>query len=219
MAQQDRYAMQGYFVLMRFFPIALVVFVISAFGARAVEVDVDRPGLDYRNFEIEQTNPGPCIEACEADSRCRAWTYVKPGIQGARAQCWLKSAVPEAYTSVCCISGITGDDPQTAEVREVQSLLASLGYDPGPIDGKPGRRTTAAIRRFQSKYGLTENGRISPALIKGLWGVTSARDLEAPAPVGDADRTAPPVTTPSLPPDSVVPTTPVDDLSDLNSLD
>ena len=179
-------------------------------AANAVEVDVDRPGKDYRSFDIDQANPGPCESACAAEAICRAWTYVKPGIQGPRARCWLKFAVPQAYTSSCCISGVAGDDPETAEIREVQSLLATLGYDPGPIDGKPGRQTTAAIRRFQSRYDLTANGRISPELVKGLWGVAGARAPVAPSMAGDTDDPAPPATKP---------TTPADDLSGLDRLE
>ena len=201
---------------MRRILMSLLSVVTLAFAAHAVEVDVDRPGQDYRSFEIDQTNPGPCETACVAESACRAWTYVKPGIQGPRARCWLKSAVPQAYTSSCCISGITGEDPETAEIREVQSLLATLGYDPGPIDGKPGRQTTAAIRRFQSRYGLAANGRISPELVKGLWAVAVAGDPGAPSTTTDSGRPSPPTATPAAP---ARPTGPVEDLSDLDSLE
>jgi hypothetical protein len=207
---------------MRRILMSLLSVVTLAFAAHAVEVDVDRPGQDYRSFEIDQTNPGPCETACVAESACRAWTYVKPGIQGPRARCWLKSAVPQAYTSSCCISGITGDDPETAEIREVQSLLATLGYDPGPIDGKPGRQTTAAIRQFQSRYDLAANGRISPELIKGLWAVAATRDPAAPSTTGDTDEPAPPAKEPAVlakPSAPAMPTPPAEDLSDLDSLE
>ncbi len=40
-------------------------------------------------------------------------------------------------------------------VRDIQSGLAALGYDPGPADGVPGRRTRAAIDLFQEREGLT----------------------------------------------------------------
>jgi curli biogenesis system outer membrane secretion channel CsgG len=45
-------------------------------------------------------------------------------------------------------------------MAEAQRRLAQLGFDPGPADGKPGARTTAAIRAFQRERGLDVNGRI-----------------------------------------------------------
>ena len=59
---------------MRPIQFALVCTLLLATSAQAVELNVDRPGHDYRNFAIEQTNPGPCERACRAEARCRAWT-------------------------------------------------------------------------------------------------------------------------------------------------
>jgi peptidoglycan hydrolase-like protein with peptidoglycan-binding domain len=53
-------------------------------------------------------------------------------------------------------------------VYDVQSKLAARGYDPGPIDGKVGSRTRAAIRAFQQDRGLVVDGQITPALINHL---------------------------------------------------
>jgi len=65
--------------------------------------NTDRPGGDYSNFEIGV--PPACRDACMKDGRCVAWTYVKPGIQGRRARCWLKDRVPAAVANPCCTSG------------------------------------------------------------------------------------------------------------------
>lgn len=35
-------------------------------------------------------------------------------------------------------------------VREVQKALVETGYDPGPVDGRLGPRTKAALRRYAS---------------------------------------------------------------------
>src|SRR6266576_3481075 len=58
-----------------------------------LEYDTNRPGGDYRNFELSQADPAICRNECQADSTCRSFTYVKPGVQGARAHCWMKSEV------------------------------------------------------------------------------------------------------------------------------
>lgn len=39
-------------------------------------------------------------------------------------------------------------------VARVQALLLVAGHDPGPLDGKPGRRTRDALRAFQESRGL-----------------------------------------------------------------
>jgi len=71
-----------------------------------LEYDTNRPGSDYRGFELSQADPGICRNECANDSTCKAFTYVKPGVQGANARCWLKSDVPQASPNSCCVSGI-----------------------------------------------------------------------------------------------------------------
>jgi hypothetical protein len=62
------------------------------------------PGSDYSSFET--TNPVECQDRCLAEpGTCRAWTWVKPGIQNPGGNCWLKSQVPEPAFDSCCISG------------------------------------------------------------------------------------------------------------------
>jgi hypothetical protein len=70
----------------------------------------DLPGHDYRHFAPRAANDSArndvCRKACGADSKCLAYTYVKPGVQGADAACWLKNRVPEkGVTADCCSSG------------------------------------------------------------------------------------------------------------------
>jgi peptidoglycan hydrolase-like protein with peptidoglycan-binding domain len=52
----------------------------------------------------------------------------------------------------------------TKLVRNIQSGLHRLGYDPGAVDGRAGPRTGDAIRRYQRDNGLVADGRPSPAL-------------------------------------------------------
>ena len=48
-------------------------------------------------------------------------------------------------------------------VREVQRRLVRRGYRPGPVDGRFGPRTRAAVIWFQTKHGLARTGRIDAA--------------------------------------------------------
>lgn len=44
-------------------------------------------------------------------------------------------------------------------VSGAQARLVNLGYAPGPIDGKAGRRTRAALTMFQHEHGLDVTGK------------------------------------------------------------
>jgi N-acetylmuramoyl-L-alanine amidase len=44
------------------------------------------------------------------------------------------------------------------DTRELQTRLAALGFDPGPIDGRDGKLTKAATEAFQAKFGLVVDG-------------------------------------------------------------
>lgn len=72
------------------------------------EPGTNRPGGDYRGFEMPRADPAACQAACGGESQCTSWTYVKPGIQGDKAHCWLKDSVMRAYPDECCVSGAKG---------------------------------------------------------------------------------------------------------------
>jgi hypothetical protein len=74
-----------------------------------VEYSTDRWGGDYRNFDLPPSPNGEvCRAACEADAKCRAWTYQRPGYFGATlsARCYLKSSVKPPRRRYYGISGV-----------------------------------------------------------------------------------------------------------------
>jgi hypothetical protein len=72
-----------------------------------IEYSIDRYGGDYRNFELKPDATGAaCKAACEADNKCRAWTYLRPGYAGPAARCFLKNQVKPPRRRPCCISGV-----------------------------------------------------------------------------------------------------------------
>jgi 1-phosphatidylinositol phosphodiesterase len=73
-----------------------------------MEMDIDRPGYDFQNFDLAAANPELCRDACNADGNCQAFTYVRPGVQGPSARCWLKNSPSQATPNTCCISGVKG---------------------------------------------------------------------------------------------------------------
>lgn len=50
----------------------------------------------------------------------------------------------------------------SAQVRAEQQALKDKGFDPGPVDGVNGPRTRAALRQFQAKQNLKQDGRLGP---------------------------------------------------------
>ena len=72
----------------------------------AVEWDTNRPGQDYRDFLLSEPFPIHCRKACNEEAQCRAWTFVKPGLHGSQAKCWLKTSAPPKKQDTCCVSGI-----------------------------------------------------------------------------------------------------------------
>lgn len=73
----------------------------------AFEVETDRQGGDYRNLEVGADPRGEtCKAACDADNKCRAWTYARPGYLGKSARCFLKDHVKPPRRKPGFISGV-----------------------------------------------------------------------------------------------------------------
>jgi lysozyme family protein len=88
-----------------------------------------------------------------------------------------KAPLEQAPQQVAAEAAKPGDD-QTASpqvrlgsrdtIRSVQKGLQRLGYDIGVADGKIGKRTTAAIRKYEKDNGMRVTGKISKALLVSL---------------------------------------------------
>ena len=59
------------------------------------------------------------------------------------------------------------------DTRQIQALLVYLGYDPGEVDGLPGKNTRRAVLEFQAQEDLEQDGIPGP--------LTQAALLEAVA--------------------------------------
>lgn len=80
--------------------------------------------------------------------------------------------------------------PQRAPTRErykqIQRALKARGYDPGPIDGRWGSRSAAALKRFERDNDLPADGKLDALVLimLGLGPKRSARtfDYKPPSP-------------------------------------
>lgn len=79
-----------------------IVLTIIAWPSFAVD-GTNLPGHDYANFD--SPSAFVCRTTCGGESRCQAYTWVKPGIQGPNGHCWLKHTLPEIVKDPCCDSG------------------------------------------------------------------------------------------------------------------
>lgn len=72
--------------------------------AVTAEFGKDRPGSDYTSFFVSSASV--CQQSCINDSRCAAYTYVRPGVQNVQAICYLKTPAPASNSNTCCVSGV-----------------------------------------------------------------------------------------------------------------
>ena len=83
-----------------------------------------------------------------------------------------------------------GQRADQANVRSAQQALKEQGFDPGPIDGKMGPRTSAALRDYQTKQGLTASGQLDEPTMDKL-GVRAGAGASAASPTTEPQTAAP----------------------------
>lgn len=78
-------------------------------------------------------------------------------------------------------------------IKQVQSLLTYLGYNPGAVDGADGANTQAAVKRFQAAEGLGVDGiagsKTQAALKDAVWQDRFAKDNIVPSSGQPPDKT------------------------------
>jgi len=108
------------------------------------------------------------------------------GIVGPATATKLFGTAPLAVTPATSTIGGTPVAPVTYEapsiavaptVLDVQTALKKAGYDPGPLDGKMGPATSAAIRAFQAAHGLQVDGIVGNQTKSALFGGQAATNM------------------------------------------
>jgi len=83
-----------------------------------------------------------------------------------------------------------------AGVKELQTQLKRMGFDPGTVDGVMGPRTKAAVKEFQKQNGLKTDGIVGPqtsAVLVALGGAASPNRVPATVAPYLSNRTPPPL--------------------------
>lgn len=69
------------------------------------------------------------------------------------------SSLREALAGAQAQKKVIGEAKSRFTVKQAQIALQNAGYDPGPIDGKMGKKTKAAIIAFQRDNNLNTTGK------------------------------------------------------------
>ena len=93
--------------------------------------------------------------------------------------------------------GDKGDHMASGDTRSAQEALQAKGYNPGPIDGVYGPRTTAAVRDFQKAEGLKVTGRMDADTRAKLMASAGAGSTPSASTTTTTTPSASPSTTPA----------------------
>lgn len=133
--------------------------------------------LGYSPGPVDGIFGGLTLAAVEAFQLARGLTVdgkVGPATKGALASSPTASASAVSSPGSVVAYGIYG-----SSVVDLQTMLARLGHEPGPIDGAFGPMTLGAVKRFQASVGLSSAGTVDQA----TW---DALVVAAAGAVGDA---------------------------------
>ena len=129
-----------------------IAFASSASAAVTLEPGTDRMGSDYKSFAVDQGDPRLCLQACDADAACKSYTYVKPGLKGPKAMCFLKNSVPVSVADECCTSGQKTATLQTLTLQglglqkpKIQTALQTLAPGKGTYMELPAVKVPADL--------------------------------------------------------------------------
>ncbi len=104
-----------------------------------------------------------CINLKSEGKKC---TSIFPDCHKVSISCQTQEMSPAMQTAVLPQVGTT--KALSVSVKEVQRALIKAGYEPGPVDGRMGQKTRAAIRRFQQDKGVDNTGSLDWATMKAL---------------------------------------------------
>jgi len=121
-----------------------------AIAAPFSEPDTVRWGADYRAVALKSGGAETCKRLCAEESMCRAWSYHRAGTTAGTdlAVCRLKSAIPAAQASPCCVSGVMvgTSEPanRTARAASKTSAQPAVSSKPAARAGNPAPPSKAA---------------------------------------------------------------------------
>ncbi len=99
-----------------------------------------------------------------------------------------KQTHPAAGTLTLALGSGYASRAAAARVRALQRRLVSVGFPPGPIDGRYGPLTEQAVERFQATHGLQVDGIAGPHTLAALGNAPALLYLGVGYAAGGSDR-------------------------------
>ena len=109
---------------------------------------------------------GNAEAARERDTLAARMTPQQVAIAQERASAWRPDPTPEAAAPQPLIEDV--GPPPVRALREAQTLLAALGYAPGPADGVWGPRSVRAYQSFLRDAGLPPADILTPDTLQRM---------------------------------------------------
>ena len=151
------------------------------FGSRGSVVSDLQSTLKSLGFDpgpVDGIFGGLTLAAVEAFQLVRGLTVdgkVGPATKGALASSPTASESDASDPGSVVAYGVNG-----SSVVDLQTMLARLGHNPGPIDGAFGPLTLGAVQRFQTSVGLSGTGTVDRATWDTLVVAGAGSDGDAP---------------------------------------
>lgn len=159
----------------------------------SIEANTSRWGSDYRRFALATGGAEACAAACQQDSKCQAWSYVKAGASGsASAVCRLKSAVPKAASDPCCVSGVMASAATAgATTADAASKPTTVASSAKPLAGTGVTGSIKPNKKSKKPAGVTAAAKPSGEMLQmpleaetpeALTSIGAPLDMPEPAP-------------------------------------
>ena len=92
------------------------------------------------------------------------------------ARAWRKAAIePKPAAPTTAPSSPAGPPPRA--IKEAQELMAALGYEPGPADGRWGSRSASAYAAFLRDAGLPPGNVLTPDALRAMRAAAEGRTV------------------------------------------
>lgn len=152
--------------------------------------------MEWLNFALDNNYLKLHREDVKTTHKCPGDLVQKP---------WLMSLVRSAMNNkpVLPANPPKPETKQLYDIKEIQTRLKVHGYDPGPIDGKMGPKTRAAIEAMQKALNITPSGLVGPWMMEQLR--KDSKPQPVPKPPEPAPTPVPPVERPTVQAPSIVP--------------
>ena len=123
---------------------------------------------------------GHADAASERDALAEKMTTDEQAEARRLARTWRGGGRTDSPKSAAAIPrATTPSSPPPRAIREAQGLLAALGYEPGPTDGRWGPRTGRAHAAFLRDAGLPPGNVLTPAALRDMRAVAKRRNVAA----------------------------------------